>query len=475
MRFIDSLKKHKDNDVILRFIDTETTVTYGMLIANSAKWALWMKERQIGSLGLQMGNCPEFVYLFTAALRLGIKTYTFSVLREAEDYDECFLIYDGNNPKITKPHGIDVHGIDVNETKTDTFTEYDWSLDEDLFYLETSGTSGKRTRIANALNKYGASEEAGVKKISRIIKIKFANVFQWYHTAGLTNLMLLLIGTFPFAMNTLGNFNPLTVKRYLSRETPTIIVCTGTMLYRICKADNTPPRIPKIAIFGSEAVSADKVRYFSQLDNFGLLSLGYGSTEVGGVSKYLCVSKKTPLWMRLGVKAANKLGKLCAYDAQNIPEHYAGRVHSDTVVEVRNQDSNGIGEIWVKKKLSHNDGKDVFVFPGDIGYLKGNDLYLMGRFSSVINRSGEKILPTDITDKVKKIATVNDAVVFGIQSDTHGEGICLCIEGTATQEEIRSVLPKYMWPQEIHCFDEFPINGSGKVDPRQYLLSQCDK
>ena len=93
----------------------------------------------------------------------------------------------------------------------------------------------------------------------------------------------------------------------------------------------------------------------------------------------------------------------------------------------------------------------------------------------MINRSGEKILPSDIEDRVKKIATVKDAVAFGIPSETHGEGICLCIEGHAEEAEIQAALPKNLWPQEIHYFDEFPLNASGKRDPKSKIMNEKSK
>lgn len=106
---------------------------------------------------------------------------------------------------------------------------------------------------------------------------------------------------------------------------------------------------------------------------------------------------------------------------------------------------------------------------GDIGFLKDNLLFITARSSGIINRSGEKIDPSDIEKVLSGLAGVRSVAVFGIPSRTHGEDICAAIESDGgapviDRASLVDKLPNYLIPSHLLFFDRFPMTGSGKVD-----------
>ena len=106
---------------------------------------------------------------------------------------------------------------------------------------------------------------------------------------------------------------------------------------------------------------------------------------------------------------------------------------------------------------------------GDIGYVKDGLLFVIGRRTNVINRSGEKILPEDIERVIAARPGVRSVVVFGIPSETHGEDICAAVEsedGAAVfaPSDLEGSLPKHKIPQHLFFYSRFPLTVTGKTD-----------
>ena len=100
----------------------------------------------------------------------------------------------------------------------------------------------------------------------------------------------------------------------------------------------------------------------------------------------------------------------------------------------------------------------------------------IGRYDSLINSGGLKIVPEEIEAVVSK-TTGLDCAVVGLPDEKLGEKVVLVLEkggSEITDKELETALkddlPKRYHPKEIILVDELPRNHSFKVD--RYKLKQ---
>ncbi|MGW6281336.1 AMP-binding protein [Kribbella sp. NPDC055071] len=113
---------------------------------------------------------------------------------------------------------------------------------------------------------------------------------------------------------------------------------------------------------------------------------------------------------------------------------------------------------------------------GDLGQRdKDGYVWLVGRASELINRSGEKILPREIEDVLREDPDVRDAVVVGRPDPVLGEVPVAYVVASSNDpgvvgglaarlaERCRAALPRDRQPAELTVVERLPITGSGKI------------
>ena len=115
---------------------------------------------------------------------------------------------------------------------------------------------------------------------------------------------------------------------------------------------------------------------------------------------------------------------------------------------------------------------DGWLDTGDLGRLDEDGyVWLVGRSSELINRSGEKILPREIEDVLREDPAVRDAVVVGRPDPVLGEVPVAYVVGSGDDpgladrlaERCRAALPRDRRPAEITVVEQLPTTGTGKV------------
>ena len=112
----------------------------------------------------------------------------------------------------------------------------------------------------------------------------------------------------------------------------------------------------------------------------------------------------------------------------------------------------------------------------DDGWFPTNDggeldadgyLYVTGRLDDVIVRGGENISPGEIEDVLIGHPNISDAAVIGVPSDQWGETIGAVVVGSASEDELRSLVTDRLRssrsPDHIVFRDELPYNDTGKL------------
>jgi O-succinylbenzoic acid--CoA ligase len=122
----------------------------------------------------------------------------------------------------------------------------------------------------------------------------------------------------------------------------------------------------------------------------------------------------------------------------------------------------------VKEQLITNDIVDL---------QSETSFQLLGRIDNVINSGGVKLFPEQIEDKLQPVIDER-FFVAGIEDDTLGEKLILCIENPRdTKESIRKRimqikgLTKFEIPKDIYTTDKFVETVNGKIQRRKTIKS----
>ncbi|MEU1996726.1 class I adenylate-forming enzyme family protein [Nocardia gamkensis] len=162
-------------------------------------------------------------------------------------------------------------------------------------------------------------------------------------------------------------------------------------------------------------------------------------------------------------------------------------------VEVRIVDESGVdaepgalGEVWLSgptRMLGYWDEPQLtaakmsgrWLRTGDVGRIDADGLlWLHGRADDVINRGGEKIMPTFVESHIARHETIGAACAFGYPDDILHQRVAAAVEvrsGTVFDEQelvgfLRAAMPDYAVPDRWVVYDALPLNASGKFDRR---------
>ena len=101
----------------------------------------------------------------------------------------------------------------------------------------------------------------------------------------------------------------------------------------------------------------------------------------------------------------------------------------------------------------------------------------MGRKKELINRGGEKIVPSQVESALLQIPQIECCKVMGIPDPMLGEEVCACIvlrDGSIlSADDIRQMLKDklaaFKLPREILFFQALPLNAAGKIQLNRLL------
>jgi acyl-coenzyme A synthetase/AMP-(fatty) acid ligase len=133
----------------------------------------------------------------------------------------------------------------------------------------------------------------------------------------------------------------------------------------------------------------------------------------------------------------------------------------------------GLGRPFMAQAEEKN-FRDGWFYPGEIGRLdEAGYIFLHGRTSDVIMRSGAKIFPAEVERVLLEHAAVAEAAVLGQLGPDHEESIAAFVvaRGALSTGDVlahcRARLTPHKVPQSICFLDHLPRNTAGKVDKRE--------
>lgn len=235
-------------------------------------------------------------------------------------------------------------------------------------------------------------------------------------TGGLTTALRMLVTGEPLCLTTepkeLG-------KLWRSGQLDALIASPGQLASVMARIEQIPDfqgRVRKIYTGGSSISS--KLVDLVQIKFQAKLNSWYGSTELGLVasanSRLLQASQGmahlvSPM---AEVQITDEKGRV-------LPEGETGQIRAKT-------DSMFTGYIG-EKKLSATVLRDGWFISGDMGYIKGGALVVLGRESDLINIGGAKFNPVTLDEKVASYEGIEDAACIKITLSTGEDIMCAAV------------------------------------------------
>ncbi|MBQ8950526.1 MAG: AMP-binding protein [Eubacterium sp.] len=140
------------------------------------------------------------------------------------------------------------------------------------------------------------------------------------------------------------------------------------------------------------------------------------------------------------------------------------------------------GPYTIKAYYNHpeNDSfftEDGFYKTGDRAYVtEDGNLKIVGRIKEMINKGGEKILPSELETCLYDMEGIKDSAVVGLHDANLGERICVFVVGDENigLSEIRNFLKNrniaaFKLPDEVIHIDALPLTKIRKVDKKKLV------
>ena len=114
---------------------------------------------------------------------------------------------------------------------------------------------------------------------------------------------------------------------------------------------------------------------------------------------------------------------------------------------------------------------------GDIGEIKNNNLYCLGRIDNQIKYQGYRIELEDIENNLLKIKGIREAIAIAKYKDKTNVvkliKAFVVLDNDLKVEEIKKqlskLIPNYMVPKQIKIIDKIPVNNNGKYDRKKLI------
>ena len=233
-------------------------------------------------------------------------------------------------------------------------------------------------------------------------------------------------------------------------------------------------------------LSGDKVKKFSKQLNYIEFGSAYMSPEDKKHIKNLFPS--TNLMMHYGL---TEVSRAVFLDFHKGDLNSVGSTKNGTKVLIMDQDENILGDDqegeilfnspWMSKEyfndkpLTKASFIDGFIKTGDVGKIKENQLYFLGRLKEIINVGGKKVSPIAVEKIFNSFPFIEESACTSLIDEKMGEvvQIYLVVDKNSKKEinELRSEidklisnkLPVYMRPMKYTFLKSFPKTTTGKI------------
>tara|TARA_B100001063_G_C16777252_1_gene566618 strand:+ start:3596 stop:4999 length:1404 start_codon:yes stop_codon:yes gene_type:complete len=390
--FLKNVKKHPEK---IAFIKGDEEISYKDLAILSFRYAHLFKKKKIKRIITVLQNNFDHIALFISCLinRIEImplventNNLNFSKFSKKSD----LILTKSNLEKLKRKLAVQ------DQTENKIFKKKN-PLEKKFNYITTftSGTTGisKIFKLSN-INKYNRAYQS-----VKYFKFNKNDVFYMNTSLRFTISQRIMHTTIILGAKCILNngFSILNLKRDVLKNSITRLYCLSNHIARLAYSDISQKNLKslKTLISTSDTLHINIKKRLIKKFNFKIYEI-YGTAEVGVVSALL-------------IKNNSEISSV-------------GNILKDTKLKIidKNQISK-IGKITFNSPRVYDNFKKKFFETGDLGYLKNNKLYFVGREKEIIRSNGIFVYPKLIENKLKSLSIIKECAVIGIENKYYGE------------------------------------------------------
>ncbi len=222
----------------------------------------------------------------------------------------------------------------------------------------------------------------------------------------------------------------------------------------------------RVAVSGAAPLPAEVLRRFTEAAGIPIFE-GYGLTETAPLLTTVAMT---------GTALPGSVGRPVPGVELRLLDEAGREAAPGDLGEVVVRGPNLFSGYWRAPEATRErlDG-DGWFRTGDVGYLDGQDLYLVDRKSDLVIVSGFNVFPREVEEVLHRHPDVGAAAVIGVPDERTGEAVKAVVVlrpgASATAEDLmahcRASLARFKAPREIDLVASLPILPSGKVKRRE--------
>lgn len=320
--------------------------------------------------------------------------------------------------------------------------------------MNTSATTGTVKSVPLRWGQIEAHVKASAKVLGVDPKDNWLTVLPMFHASGLSIILRTLYnGT---AATIMSSFDEDRVVAAITAGKLTMVSLVPTVLQRI--VDRITTHTLRVVLLGGEFIPNALVD--------------------------TCLAKAMPIFKTYGMTETFAQSATVNVLAKPDKREAVGKPLPGVVIEVRNPDEAGIGEIWLQSPMLMTGylGQPPivgFFNTDDMGYLDDDGyLYIVNRRQDIIISGGENIYPKELEDCLYRLPGVTECAVVPKADERWGQVPILYYAGDASvkavKEHLLNHLGRYKQPKAICRLAKLPRNNSGKILRRTLMEEAAD-
>ena len=290
-----------------------------------------------------------------------------------------------------------------------------------------------------------------------------------YHCFGMVLGNLACIAKGATAVFPGDSFDPLTTLAVVEQEACTALHGVPTMFIAMLehpKFADFDLKTLRTGVMAGAICPEEVMRRVQSLMYMTQVLIGYGQTECSPINNMTEIDSSID-------KRVLTVGRALAHTKVKIVDEFGALVPIGQPGEVCSQGYGVMLCYWNDpQKTAETIDEAGWLHSGDIGEMDSEGyVKIVGRIKDMIIRGGENIYPREIEEKLYTHADIQDAAVFGVQSDKYGEEVCAWIKvrpGALVDEAaIRHFLTEkiayFKVPRYIKFVEQYPMTVTGKI------------
>lgn len=302
-----------------------------------------------------------------------------------------------------------------------------------------------------------------------------------YHCFGMVLGNLVCIGVGACALFPSEAFDPAATLRMVSEERCTALHGVPTMFIaelELADFGDFDLSSLRTGIMAGAICPEPLMRKVQSLMHMTEVTIGYGQTECSPINHMTAID--APLHKRVttvGRAIAHTEIKLIDPSGEIVPIGEKGEIccRSHGVMQGYWQDP---------AKTAATIDEEGWLHSGDIGIMDDEGyVRIVGRSKELIIRGGENVYPREIEERLYEHPAVQDAAVFGVDSERYGEEVCAWVklrpDQDVSEEELREFLSAriayFKVPRYIRFVTDYPMTVTGKLQKFKMREAMTDE